>query len=77
MDTLLFIYLLCVSADGNSFGLIERMDYNWLGKGLYFSDTVQKRIFKINLNNTKKPQTLIDLKNADCNGLAVDACGRY
>ena len=57
--------------------MIERMGYNWMNNELYFSDTVQKQIFKINPSSPKNTQKLIDLENSECNGLAVDACGRY
>ena len=53
------------------------MDYNWMEKGLYFSDNKQQKIYKIDLNDNMKIREIIHLDNSDCNGLAVDACGRY
>ena len=62
--------------DGSGFDLIEHMDYNWLEKTLYLSDTKQRRIFKLNLDNHKESKNLIDLKDSQCNGIAVDPCQR-
>ena len=56
--------------------MIERMDYNWKDDALYFSDTNQKSIFKVDIDGEKKTQKLLDLGSSDCNGLAVDSCGR-
>ena len=56
--------------------MIERMDYNWKNNAIYFSDTNQKNIFEVDINGGKKTQKLIELGNSDCNGLAVDSCGR-
>ena len=57
--------------------MIERMDYNWKNNAIYFSDTNQKSIFEVDLNGRKKTQKLMELGKSDCNGLAVDSCGRY
>ena len=56
--------------------MIERMDYNWKNNAIYFSDTNQKSIFEVDLNGRKKTQKLMELGKSDCNGLAVDSCGR-
>ena len=65
-----------ITAEGKGFGMIERMDYNWKDDALYFSDTNQKSIFKVDIDGEKKTQKLLDLGSSDCNGLAVDSCGR-
>ena len=57
--------------------MIERMDYNWMEKALYFSDNEQQKIFNVDMNGNNKIKKIIDLDNSDCNGLAVDPCGRY
>ena len=57
--------------------MIERMDYNWMEKALYFSDNHKQKLFKVDLNANTKIKKIIHLDNSDCNGLAVDACGRY
>ena len=58
--------------------MIERMDYNGIEKDLFISDTVQHKIFKVHSNEgSLRVEQIIDLGRADCNGLAVDVCGRY
>ena len=58
--------------------MIERMDYNGIEKDLFVSDTVQHKIFKIHSNEgSLRAEQIIDLGRADCNGLAVDVCGRH
>ena len=56
--------------------MIERIDYNWKDETIYFSDTNQKSIFKVELNGQKTAQKLMELGSSDINGLAVDSCGR-
>ena len=54
------------------------MDYNAVEKDLFISDTVQHKIFKIHSDEgSLSKEQIIDLGSADCNGLAVDVCGRY
>ena len=58
--------------------MIERMDYNGIEKDLFISDTVQHKIFKVHHDEgSVSAEQIIDLGSADCNGLAVDVCGRY
>ena len=58
--------------------MIERMDYNGMEKDLFISDTVQHKIFKLHSDEgSLSVEQIIDLGSADCNGLAVDVCGRY
>ena len=58
--------------------MIERMDYNGIEKDLFISDTVQHKIFKVHSDEGSfSAKQIIDLGSADCNGLAVDVCGRY
>ena len=58
--------------------MIERMDYNGIENDLFVSDTVQHKIFKVHSGEgSLSTERIIDLGSADCNGLAVDVCGRY
>ena len=53
------------------------MDYNWKNDAIYLSDTNLKSLFKVDLKDERKSRKLMELGNSDCNGLAVDSCGRY
>ena len=67
-----------ITANEANFGMIERMDYNWIEEDLFISDTVQHKIFKVHSDEgSLSAEQIIDLGRADCNGLAVDVCGRY
>ena len=65
--------------DAVHFNLIESMSYDWSERSLVFSDTKQKQIFKMRIDKYaagNNPTKLISLHNEQCNGVAIDACGR-
>ena len=53
------------------------MDYDWKNDAIYLSDTNRKSLFEVELKGERKSRKLMELGNSDCNGLAVDSCGRY